>query len=159
MLKRVVHIWKCILLKRSAWAPYVIYWLCSKFSCQDQRDQETLSQKKIAQKMSFTLDCGFTHAAIMNCISDSKGNALPYGVRHKIYLNFSGTYKKNIHSQRWNYSLKLTKNLITNIYKSSQFRKDGNTSNILDRKIGVGYRSSKSRSIVAKVMQASNCCI
>ena len=28
--------------------------------------------KKTAQKMSFTLDCGFTHAAIMNCISDSK---------------------------------------------------------------------------------------
>ena len=51
--------------------------------------------KKTAQKMSFTLDCGFTHAAIMSCISDSKGNALPYGVRHKVYLNFSGTYQKN----------------------------------------------------------------
>ena len=24
-----------------------------------------------------------------------EGNALPYGVRHKVYLNFSGTYQKN----------------------------------------------------------------
>ena len=92
MFKRAVHIWICILLNSSASAPYLIYQLCSICSWQDQRDSK--SKRRTARKMSVTFDCGFTHAAIKNCISDSKGNALPYGERYEIYLNFFGTYQE-----------------------------------------------------------------